>query len=261
VHPLTRGLLKTYYGDPGTAGSSGAAGERSAPWRELGVNAPAASPLAGILGFVDTAAWDLAAATFETRKELTAYCERWAAAMFQSAAAMSEAVIEGTGASGASNPSSATDSSVASNVSANKSGSSHWRRLGAAVREIELLSNLAGDARAGRLRVPVDELEQAGVDMKGLSKPPWPAALVNLLRGRHEALRAAITDSVSAFERQEQAHFRGLMVWAVLAWRQSQRTQRALPNVVLPRGYQALSDGWHAWRAARRAVGGNLRLS
>src|SRR5215472_8962965 len=39
------------------------------------------APLAGLAGLVDTAAWDLAAATFETRRELTGYCERWAEAI------------------------------------------------------------------------------------------------------------------------------------------------------------------------------------
>src|SRR5690348_8391666 len=57
VHPLTRELIKAYGSDP--------------------------APLAGISGFVDTTVWDLARATFETRKELSAYCERWAAAMFE----------------------------------------------------------------------------------------------------------------------------------------------------------------------------------
>jgi 15-cis-phytoene synthase len=224
-HPLTRDLMKTY--------RSGAV-------------------QAGILGFVDTAVWDLAAATFETRKELTAYCERWATAMFQSAASMSEAEpIAPPAGSGA----------TASNGAVTRSSSLRWRKLGAAVREIELLANLSTDAHAGRLRVPVDELEHAGVEVEELGKPPWPAPLANLLRGRHETLRAAVTDIVSDFEREEQARFRGLMVWAALAWRQSIRIQRALPTVVLPRRYHALSDGWYAWRAARRAVGGHLRLS
>ena len=52
VHPLTRELVKAYGAVPGEQ----------------------PSPLAGISGFVDTAVWDLAGATFETRKELTAYC-------------------------------------------------------------------------------------------------------------------------------------------------------------------------------------------
>jgi phytoene synthase len=225
VHPLTRKLIDTY-GD----------GDASRGVRDRNTS----SPLEGICGFVDTAVWDLAAATFETRKELATYCERWAAAMFQTVAALNGAGAEAT--SGAS-------------------AVRRWRMLGAAVREIELLSDLAGDAHVGRLRIPLDELERAGVEHKALSKPPWPAALVDLLRERHQALRASIGDSLGAFENEEQADFRGMMVWATLAWRQSVRAQRALPNVVQARRYDALSDGWQAWRAARRAANGKLRLS
>ncbi|HYP64841.1 MAG TPA: squalene/phytoene synthase family protein, partial [Steroidobacteraceae bacterium] len=39
------------------------------------------APLAALTGFVDTAVWDLSCATFDTRRELTGYCERWSAAM------------------------------------------------------------------------------------------------------------------------------------------------------------------------------------
>jgi len=203
VHPLTRELVKVYGAVPGGQ----------------------PSPLAGISGFVDTAVWDLAGATFETRKELTAYCDRWAAAMFETAA------------------------------------DSRWRGLGAAVREIELLADLAREAHVGRLRVPLEELERAGVEVRSLAKPPWPAPLVALMRERHEALRATIGECLGALGREQQTEFRGLLVWAALAWKQSARTQRALPNIISPRRYHALADGWLAWRAARRAAAGNLRLS
>jgi phytoene synthase len=201
VHPLTRELVK-------------ASGD--------------ASRLAGIRGFVDAAVWDLASATFETRKELTAYCERWAAAMFETAA---------------------------------PSGPEMVRALGAAVRELELLENLALEAHAGRLRVPLDELERAGVDVHDLPKLPWPAALGTLLSQRHEALRAIIRDGVSALGREEQPELRGLLVWGALAWRQSVRAQRGLPSTIQPRRYDALADGWQAWRAARRASAGKFRLT
>src|SRR2546430_4115889 len=39
------------------------------------------APPAGLAGLVDIAVWDLAAATFGTRRELEGYCERWSAAM------------------------------------------------------------------------------------------------------------------------------------------------------------------------------------
>jgi len=139
-------------------------------------------------------------------------------------------------------------------------GTSHWRKLGAALREVELLVNLAHEAHAGRLRVPLDELERAGVDMNSLGKLPWPAALTTLLRERHEALRGTIAKSLSNVGRG-QTHFRGLIVWSALVWRLSRRAQRALPNTIPPRRYHALADGWQAWRAAHRATAGNLRLS
>jgi phytoene synthase len=226
VHPLTRELVKAYGVVPGEQ----------------------PSPLAGISGFVDTAVWDLAGATFETRKELTAYCDRWAAAMFETAA--------GQVAAGAAANTGASDASP----SVPGTGSS-WRALGAAVREIEMLADLAREAHVGRLRVPLDELERAGVEVKSLAKPPWPAPLVTLMRERHEALRATIGECLGALGREQQADLRGLLVWAALAWQQSARAQRALPNIISPRRYHALADGWLAWRAARRAAAGNLRLS
>jgi hypothetical protein len=81
------------------------------------------------------------------------------------------------------------------------------------------------------------------------------------LSQRHEALRATIRASIGALGREEQPGLRGLLVWAALAWRQSLRTQRALPNAIQPRRHYALADGWQAWRAARRAAAGKLRLS
>lgn len=227
AHPLTRELVLAL-------GSRVVAGTSRLPGIENAADG-AASPsdaIKGISGFVDTAVWDLAGATFETRKELTAYCERWAAAMFESAA-----------------------------VGSSAPGGLRLRALGAAVREVELLVGLAREAHAGRLRVPLDELERAGVNVSSLAKAPWPRELVNLLRERHESLRETIASGVSQFGRDEQASLRGLLVWAALAWRLSWRAQRALPNIILPRRHHVLADGWHAWRAAHKASAGRLRLA
>jgi phytoene synthase len=230
VHPLTRELVSAY-----GAGATDTSGP---------------SPLAGIIGFADTAVWDLARATFETRREVTAYCERWAAAMI-------EPVADYAAAGGAGAP---TEGQTAAHA-VSAPGKSRWRALGAALREIELLSDLAHEAHAGRLRVPLDELERASVDSTSVAKSPWPAALVTLLRERHEALRASIGQCVSDLDRDEQANSRGLLVWAALASQLSSRAQRALPNAVTPSRYHALADGWRAWRAARQALTGSIRLS
>lgn len=254
VHPLTRELVKAYGVMPGGQ----------------------PSPLAGISGFVDTAVWDLAGATFETRKELTAYCDRWAAAMFETAAGQVAAGAgANTGASTAANsragaagsPAANPGAGLAANAAASDTSpsvpgeSSRWRMLGAAVREIEMLADLAREAHVGRLRVPLDELERVGVEVKSLAKPPWPASLLTLMRERHEALRATIGECLRGLGGEQQAEFRGLLVWTALAWKHSARAQRALPNIISPRRYHALADGWLAWRAARRAAAGNLRLS
>lgn len=212
VHPLTRKLVAAYGG---------------------GAAVSEASALAGISGFVDTAVWDLAGATFETRKELAAYCERWAAATFDTV----------TAGSGSKNP-----------------GEPGLRALGAAVREVELLANLDREAHAGRVRLPLDDLERTGVEVSSVAKPPWAAPLTSLVRERHHALRTVIANSVARLAPEEQGRWRGLLVWAALARRLSLRAESALPNAILHRRYHALSDGWQAWRAARRALAGSLRL-
>ncbi len=210
VHPLGRELVKA------RAGADGHISDVS----------EAESRVGGIAGFVDTAVWDLASATFETRKELTAYCERWATAMFETAA-------------GAPSP---------------------WKTLGAAVREVELLADVAREAHGGRVRVPLDELDRAGVEPNALAKLPWPAPLTMLLKERHHTLRATLATSIGSLAPEHQMASRGLLVWTALTWRLSMRAQRALPNVILPRRYDSLADGWQAWRAARRAAAGKLRM-
>jgi 15-cis-phytoene synthase len=237
IHPLTRELVKAY-------GMSAAESrhEETRAYRDANdalegaTNSQWLSPLAGISGFVDTAVWDLAGATFESRRELTAYCERWAAAMI-------EPVAEPT-----------AEPAVSATTTP------RWRALGAALREIELLSDLSPEAYSGRLRVPLDELERASVEPAGVAKPPWPASLVTLLRERHEALRTTVAQGVSGLNRKEQANSRGLLVWAALASQLSRRAQRALPNAITPSRYHVLADGWRAWRAARHAIAGNFRL-
>src|SRR3984885_12625381 len=108
--------------------------------------APEPAALGGLAGLIDCAVWDLAAATFETRRELSAYCERWSAAMIDPLvlhAAPGLAPAPG-------------------------------RALGAALRELELLLALVPEAHAGRLRLPLDELARAAVPAQVLAPAQWP---------------------------------------------------------------------------------------
>jgi phytoene/squalene synthetase len=193
--------------------------------------------LAGLCGIVDVAVWDLAGATFETRRELDAYCERWAAGM-----------IEPLVAPPSASPASATQTT-------------DWRALGAAMREVELLTDLAREAHYGRIRVPLDELECANVDTSTLAKPPWPHVVTEQLRARHESLRNNISRILIDVDREQQPALRGLLVWAGLSWRSSQRAESALPERLRPGRFDAISDAWYAWRIARRATIGRFRLN
>ncbi|HEY2037698.1 MAG TPA: squalene/phytoene synthase family protein [Steroidobacteraceae bacterium] len=206
VHPLTR-ELRTHL-------------ELFAPASQ------ANTALAGLSGLVDAATWDLAAATFERRAELTAYCRRWAAAM-----------VAPAGAPGID-----------------------WSGFGAALCELELLGHVARDARVGRLRLPLEELEQAAISPEAVATPPWPRALTNILRARHQALRQQLAAAVAGFAPGAQQSSRGLLVWAALAWQASVRAERALPREAAASIASAAAANWRAWRAARAAAAGRLRL-
>ena len=193
--------------------------------------------LDGLCGIVDVAVWDLAGATFETRRELDAYCERWATGMIEPLVA----------------PLPASPASV--------TRTTDWRALGAAMREVELLTELAREAHYGRIRIPLDELERADVDTSALAKPPWPEPVTEQLRARHKSLRDNISRILIHVDREKQPSLRGLLVWAALTWRSSQRAERALPERLRPGRYDAISDAWFAWRIARRATFGRIRLN
>ncbi len=206
AHPLMRALSAAY----GAAADGAVARGRAAP--------DTARP--DPRGLVDTATWDLAAATFATRAELAGYCDRWASAV---------TLIAAQGAA------------------------QFGRSLGRALAETELLAALAADAKLGRLRLPVDELGQAQVEPSALAHPPWPEPLCALLRSRQRASRAALAASVAELPAALQPSLRGLLVWAALAYRESLRAERALPHPWQADRASRLAYAWIAWRAARHA--------
>lgn len=193
-------------------------------------------PLEDLAGLVDTTVWDLAGATFETRREVNAYCTRWAAALVEPVAMQAQA---GSGLAPAAPP--------------------RWRALGAALREIELLTQLPQEARQGRLRLPLDELARAGVPTEQLSAEVCSPALATLLTTRHETLRRTLEAAVLDIAPGLQPHTRGLLVWVQLMWRCSRQAQLALPRMQPPPG-GGVGMAWAAWRAARTAQRQAYRL-
>jgi len=209
-----------------------AAGAPRHPLTQALVAAQLPTPLAkNCAGLVDTAVWDLAQATFETQRDVTAYCERWAAAVVEPAARQAA-------------PQAAS-----------------WRTLGAVLREIELLAFVHREAQLGRLRLPLDELARAHLAPEELSAATCPAAAMGVLCARHEALRHALEAAVpEVVPGGEQPAVRGLLVWVQLAWRLSRQAQRALPVWLAPQSAGGWAYGWAAWRAARAAQRGAYRL-
>lgn len=227
VHPLTRELRDHLQRlAPGTAANSA---------------------LAGLSGLVDAAIWDLAGATFERREELIAYCRRWAAAM----------IVPVSWGSGARD----SKSQRADAGDTGPDAAAALTGLGAALCELELLGRLDRDALSGRLRVPLDELAQAGVTPEALATTPWPPGLVDLLRSRHRSLRQQLAEAIASLSPQTQQGARGLLVWAALAWQASLRAERALPNPPTASIASAAAANWRAWRAARAAAAGSLGLT
>jgi 15-cis-phytoene synthase len=191
--------------------------------REIAARCPDAALRKGLSGLTSVATWDLAAATFATRRELQAYCERWSAAMIE----------------------------LWVGLTAPQSAYAQLRVLGRALRETELLIALGPEARAGRLRLPLDELEHGGVTAAQLSLPTWPASLSALARARHCELRATLAAALASLTPLPATTLRPLAVWATVTAAQSHRAERRLPQAGGPATTGAALDGWRAWRAAR----------
>lgn len=192
LHPLTRSLLEAVTG--------------SAP--------------VDLQGIADVAVWDLAGATFESRRELDAYRDRWAAAVM--------------GPLGAPVP------------------------LGAAIRQMELIGELERDARRGRIRLPLDELEQANSTPAALAEHPWPDEVIALVRSHYQASRADLAGVIRGLQEGQRAELRGILVWAAVAQHAVDRTMRTLPDRRSPRRLDGMADTWLAWRTARKASDGRL---
>jgi len=188
--------------------------------------------LAQLGALVELARWDLACATFESRPELEAYAARW-----------SEALVGAL--CGLLLPHGRVAPALA---------------LGAALGTLELVNALGADARRGRLRLPVDELAQAGIESASLTRPALEVAASALVREQHRRARRALADAVGALEANAQVALRPLLVWAGMTALHSRRALHDLPRLSLPGEHRALLDGWHAWRIARRAARGRYRL-
>ena len=126
------------------------------------------------------------------------------------------------------------------------------RRLGAAIAQVEWLRDLRGDITAGRLRLPLDALEQASIEPAALLADPMPRALATLLDQRKERIATELRALQSLLApRERPAQRQGLVLaelHARLLDRIDHRTEVARTRAEVP----AWSRFWTAWRTAIR---------
>jgi phytoene synthase len=126
------------------------------------------------------------------------------------------------------------------------------RRLGAAIAEVEWLRDLRGDITAGRLRLPLDALEQCQLDPSRLLDEPVSPALVAQLERSAERVAGelrALPGSLTPAERSAQRQ--GLVLAALharLLQRIDHRAGLARTRAEVP----AWTRFWTAWRTAIR---------
>ena len=124
------------------------------------------------------------------------------------------------------------------------------RRLGAAVRQAELLHDLERDLARGRLHAPLQALEAAGIDPQALAQRPGALAASDFAREWRRRVRAELhaLPSVLADPGQRSAQRHG-MVLAALHARRLELDEAAVTGRA---ELAPLARLWTAWRAATR---------
>jgi phytoene synthase len=127
-------------------------------------------------------------------------------------------------------------------------------RIGAGIRQTEMLRDVRQDAHDGRLYVPLDELEKGKVGLDALRAREVSADVKAVLGRFCASIAADLEAAMTSFPPGIRSHLRPLLVMAAL--------HRRLLMRIAGRNYEIASQrielgpiekSWVAWRAARRA--------
>lgn len=127
-------------------------------------------------------------------------------------------------------------------------------RIGVGVRQTEILRDLRQDAHDGRLYLPLEALDQAGVSLDDLRGRHWGEPVRSLLASLRAAAAAELELQKTAFEPATRAYLRPLFVMAALHRRLLDRIARQQYDVATRRiELGPMEKPWVAWRSARAA--------
>ncbi len=126
------------------------------------------------------------------------------------------------------------------------------RELGIALARAEWLRDLRGDVAAGRLRLPLATLEDAGIEPGSLLQESLPAGLPPILEREKSALRAMLAALPERLDRAERATQRQGLVLAALHLRLLEQVDHGRELARTRAELAPWPRFWTAWRAAVR---------
>ncbi len=174
---------------------------------------------------------DLACLTFSSSAELTSYTERSGGALFEIAARWIAAPTE-------------LSAETASTVS----------RLGALVREVEILRDVRQDAVDGRVYLPLATLDLHHVTVADLRKSELSTNYRAVLEEYSMSIRQRLVEALRALPAGERHSVRPMFVIASLSLRLLDRIRRENFAITTQRfDLGGFDKAWTAWRAALKA--------
>lgn len=127
-------------------------------------------------------------------------------------------------------------------------------RMGVGIRHSEILRDLRQDAHDGRIYLPLDELDRAGLKIEDLRAGEIHPALKQVLTRFRESIGADLELPPAALTSMSKASMRPVFVLAALHRRLLDRIANGNYDVATSRiELGPIEKPWVAWRAARRA--------